>query len=152
MHACIDLADMPTIHWACAMYIVGCTTHSNTNSLLLYFMHTWIDTFIHSMNSYIVCVVYTYRIRKKVVSLCVYKHGDWLQLHTGYYRYDSINTLVIFHATGAIPIQVGNHDVLTHLRYPVHSSQYYKQRSSQELWTLGSFITVPGTMNIRFFN
>ena len=35
------------------------------------------------------------RIEIKVVSLCVYKHGDWLQLSTHHDRYDCINTLVI---------------------------------------------------------
>ena len=65
-----------------------------------------------------------------MVSLCVYKDGDWLQLDTFTERYDSINTLVMFYATTAIPIQVGDHVVLTQLQYPVHSSQYYKQRSS----------------------
>ena len=74
----------------------------------------------------------SYRIQRKVVSLCVYKDGDWLQLSTMHDRYDSINTLVMYCATTAIPIPVGDHVVfiLTHLRHPVHSSQYYKQRSS----------------------
>ena len=68
-----------------------------------------------------------------VVSLCVYKDGDWLQLETLDDRYDSINTLVMRCATAAIPIPVGDHVVLTYLRYPVHSSQYYKQRSSHRV-------------------
>ena len=62
--------------------------------------------------------------------MCVYKDGDWLQLSTWRSRYDSINTLVMRYATTAIPITDGDHIVLTYLRYPVHSSQYYKQRSS----------------------
>ena len=65
-----------------------------------------------------------------MVSLCVYKDGDWLQLDTLSERYDSINTLVMQSATAAIPIPVGDHVVLTYLQYPAHSSQYYKQRSS----------------------
>ena len=66
-----------------------------------------------------------------MVSLCVYKGGDWLQLDTLTERYDSINTLVMHSAITAINIMtVGDHEVLTQLRYPVHSSQYYKQRSS----------------------
>ena len=65
-----------------------------------------------------------------MVSLCVYKDGDWLQLDTFTERCDSINTLVMYSATTAYPIPVGDHVVLTYLRYPVHSSQYYKQRSS----------------------
>ena len=68
-----------------------------------------------------------------VVSLCVYKDGDWLQLGTVPERYDSTNTLVMFRATIAIPIPVGDHVVLTQLRYPVHSSQYYKRRSSHKV-------------------
>ena len=65
-----------------------------------------------------------------MVSLCVYKDGDWLQLSARRYRYDSINALVMHCATAAIPIPVGDHNVLTHFQYPVHSSQYYKQRLS----------------------
>ena len=72
----------------------------------------------------------SYRVQRKVVSLCVYKDGDWLQLSTLPDRYDSMNTIVMHCATNAIPIPVGDHVVLTHLQYPVHSSQYYKQRSS----------------------
>ena len=65
-----------------------------------------------------------------MVSLCVYEDGDWLQLDTFTDRYDSINTLVMQSATTATPITVGDHEVLTYLQYPVHSSQYFKQRSS----------------------
>ena len=65
-----------------------------------------------------------------MVSGCVYKDGDWLQLGTVPDRYDSINTLVMYGATTAHPIPVGDHVVLTNLQYPVHSSQYYKQSSS----------------------
>ena len=63
--------------------------------------------------------------------MCVYKEWDWLQLDTLTERYDSINTLVIRFATGTIQVSVGDHEVLTCLQYPVHSSQYYKQRSSE---------------------
>ena len=79
-------------------------------------------------------VVLHYRVQRDVVSLCVYKDGDWLQLDILDERYDSINTLVMHCATAAIPIPVGDHVVLTHLQYPVHSSQYYKQRSSHTVW------------------
>ena len=65
-----------------------------------------------------------------MVSLCVSKELDWLQLDTSADRYDSINTLVMRYATAAHPVPVGDHVVLTNLQYPVHSSQYYKQRSS----------------------
>ena len=65
-----------------------------------------------------------------MVSLYVYKDGDWLQLDTFIERYDSINTLVMHRATSATPIPVGDHVVLTHLQYPVHSSQYYKTSHS----------------------
>ena len=65
-----------------------------------------------------------------MVSLCVYKDGDWLQLHIYTGRYDSINTLVMRLATGGIQLPVGDHLIFTQLRYPVHSSQYYKQRLS----------------------
>ena len=65
--------------------------------------------------------------------MCVYKEWDWLHLDILPNRYDSINTLVMYCATAAIPISVGDHEVLTILRYPVHSSQYYKQRSSHRV-------------------
>ena len=72
-----------------------------------------------------VCWLYTYRVQREVVSLCVYKEGDWLQLDRSYRRHDSINTLVMYYVTAAYPIPVGDHELLTNLRYPVHSSQYY---------------------------
>ena len=62
--------------------------------------------------------------------MCVCKEGDWLQLGVSPHKYDSINTLVTHCATAAIPIVVDDHRLLIYLRYPVHSSQYYKQRSS----------------------
>ena len=65
-----------------------------------------------------------------MVSLCVYKEGDWLQLDMLRERYDSINTLVMRCAIAGYFIPVGDHVVHTYFRYPVHSSQYYKQRSS----------------------
>ena len=64
-----------------------------------------------------------------MVSLHVYKEGDWLQLGTYIERFDSLNTLVMSYATAAIHIPIGDYVVLTHLRYPVHSSQYHKQKS-----------------------
>ena len=63
-----------------------------------------------------------------MVSLCVYKDGDWLQLGTLRDRYDSINTLVMYCAITGSYIPVGDHVVSVYFRYPVHSSQYYKQR------------------------
>ena len=86
-----------------------CTTHNDTHSLFV--------------------VPNSYRVQQNVVSLCVYKDGDWLQLGRLRSRYDSINTLVMCFSTAAIPMLVGDHVVLIHLRYPVHSSQYYKQQS-----------------------
>ena len=68
-----------------------------------------------------------------MASLCVYKDGDWLQLGTFNERFDSINTLVMYGAAGALPIPVSDHVVLTYLRYPVHSSQYFQQRSSHRV-------------------
>ena len=55
------------------------------------------------------------RIQRKVVSLCVYKHGDWLQLSTYHDRYDCINTLVIHCATAyCFPVPVGDHKCTHH--------------------------------------
>ena len=71
------------------------------------------------------------RVHRKVVSLCVYKEGDWLRMGTWSNNYDSINTLVMHRATAAaIPMIFDDHKLLVNLRYPVHSSQYYEQRSS----------------------
>ena len=62
--------------------------------------------------------------------MSVYKEDDWLQPGTFPERYDSINTLVMYHAITAFGISFGDRKGLVYLRYPVHSSQYYKQRSS----------------------
>ena len=87
----------------------------------------------HTVTHSLFVVLHTYRVQRKVVSLCVYKDGDWLQLDTSYYRFDSINTLVMHSAITATSIPVGDHVVLTYLRYTVHSPQYYKQRSSHRV-------------------
>ena len=67
-----------------------------------------------------------FRVQRKVVSLCVYRDGDWLHFERTRDRYDSINTLVMQCATTAFPILIGDHDVLVNFRYPVHSSKYNK--------------------------
>ena len=63
-----------------------------------------------------------------MVSLGVFKDGDWLQLEMYNERFDSINTFVMYYAVSAIHMPVGDHVVLTYLQYPVHSLQYYTQR------------------------
>ena len=87
------------------------------------------------------------RIQRKVVSLCVYKHGDWLQLSTYHDRYDCINTLVIHCATCTaycFPVPVDH----THLWYPVHLSQFYSVWNcvlllqKTLLWKFCSFISL----------
>ena len=96
----------------------------------------WVQWY-HATVTHTPCIVCccSYRIQRKVVSLCVYKHGDWLQLSTYHDRYDCINTLVIHCATAyCFPVPVGDHNILTHLWYPVHSSQFCKQRSSHSVW------------------
>ena len=46
------------------------------------------------------CFLNNSRVQGKVLRLCVYKgNNDWLQLHTWRERYDSINTLIVFHVT-----------------------------------------------------
>ena len=71
------------------------------------------------------CLLF-FRVKRKVVSLCVYREGDWLRLETWNERYDSINTLVMHSVTTTVPIPIGDHTVLACFQYPVHSSQYYK--------------------------
>ena len=73
-----------------------------------------------------VCCLLFFRVQRKVVSLCVYREGDWLRLEGVRSRYDSINTLVIRNVTLAVPISIGDHIVRANFRYPVHSSKYYK--------------------------
>ena len=65
-----------------------------------------------------------------MVSLCVYRDGDWLQLDAMSDKCDSIKTLVMRCAITGYFIPVGDHVVHAYFRYPVHSSQYYKQKSS----------------------
>ena len=61
-----------------------------------------------------------------MISLCVYREGDWLRLEGVRNRYDSINTLVMYNVIAAVPIPIGDHEVQAFFRYPVHSSKYYK--------------------------
>ena len=61
-----------------------------------------------------------------MVSLCVYRDGDWLHFERSSDRYDSINTIVMLRLIAAIPIPIGDHKVLIYFRYPVHSSKYHK--------------------------
>ena len=70
------------------------------------------------------CLLF-FRVQRKVVSLCVYRDGDWLLLERTRERYDSINTLVMHRLTRVVPISIGNHKILVNFRYPVHSSKYY---------------------------
>ena len=66
------------------------------------------------------CFLKYSRVQGEVLSLCVYKgNNDWLQLHTWRERYDSINTLVMFCATSAFTIPIGDHALFVYLRYPV---------------------------------
>ena len=73
------------------------------------------------------CLMFTFfsRIQKKVVSLQVYKEGDWLRLETLRERYDSIKTLVMYRASSAISIPMSGYQALAYLRYPVNSSYKY---------------------------
>ena len=71
------------------------------------------------------CLLF-FRVQRKVVSLCVYREGDWLHLDRRRKRYDSINTIVMLCAITTVPITIGDHKVLVNFRYPVHSSKYYK--------------------------
>ena len=47
----------------------------------------------------------------------------WLHFERDRDRYDSMNTIVMYHLTTAIPIPIGDHKVLVNFRYPVHSSK-----------------------------
>ena len=73
-----------------------------------------------------VCCLLFFRVQRKVFSLCVYREGDWLRFEGVRSRYDSINTLVMYSVTQAVPISIGDHIVVVYFRYPVHSSKYYK--------------------------
>ena len=73
-----------------------------------------------------VCYLLFFRIQGKVVSLCVSREYDWVRLEDYRDRYDSINTLVMYCATAAVPISIGDHEVQACFQYPVYSSKYYK--------------------------
>ena len=73
-----------------------------------------------------VCCFLFFRVQRKVVSLCIYREGDWLKLEGWRERYDSINTLVMHCANGTFPISIDDHIVRAGFRYPVYSSKYYK--------------------------
>ena len=74
-----------------------------------------------------VCCLLFFRVQRKVVSLCVYREGDWLELEDVRERYDSINTLVMRYVSTTVPIPSGDHTVRAFFRYPVYSSKYYKK-------------------------
>ena len=74
-----------------------------------------------------VCCLLFFRLQRKVVSLCVYKEGGWLELEYVRERYDSINTLVMYCATSATPIPIGDHTVQACFLYPVYSSKFHKK-------------------------
>ena len=73
------------------------------------------------------CCLLFFRVQRKVVSLCVYREGDWLKLEKMRDRYDSINTLVMRCVTMSLPISIGDHTVRVFFRYPVYSSKYHKK-------------------------
>ena len=73
-----------------------------------------------------VCCLLFFRVQSKVVSLRVYREGDWLRLEGVRERYDSINTLMMYSVIAAVPIPIGDHIVRVCFRYPVYSSKYYK--------------------------
>ena len=54
-----------------------------------------------------VCCLLFFRVQRKVVSLCVYREGDWLRLEGARSRFDSINTLVMRCVIGAVPVSIG---------------------------------------------
>ena len=74
-----------------------------------------------------VCCLLFFRVQRKVVSMCVYREGDWLELEGMRERYDSINTLVMDYVSAAVPIPIGDHTVRACFRYPVYSSKYHKK-------------------------
>ena len=63
-----------------------------------------------------------FRVQRKVVSLCVYREGDWLKIEGLRNRYDSIITLVMQCATTATPIPIGDHTVQARFLYSTHQS------------------------------
>ena len=70
-----------------------------------------------------VCCLLFFRLQRKVVSLRVYREGDWLELEGLRNTHDSINTLVIRSFIGTVPISIGDHKVQACFRYPVHSAK-----------------------------
>ena len=60
-----------------------------------------------------VCCLLFFRVQRKVFSLCVYREGDWLRFEGVRSRYDSINTLVMYSVTQAVPISIGDPTSLT---------------------------------------
>ena len=74
-----------------------------------------------------VCCLLFFRVQRRVISLCVYREGDWLALEEVRARYDSINTLVMDCAVATFPISIGDHTVEACFQYPVYSSKYYKK-------------------------
>ena len=85
---------------------------------------------LYTISSLHVCVCVScllfFRVQRKVVSLCVYRDGDWLHFERERERYDSINTIVMDRLSVVVRIPIGDHVVLVHFQYPVHSSKYYK--------------------------
>ena len=75
-----------------------------------------------------VCCLLFFRVQRQVVSLCVYREGDWLRLEGVRERYDSINTLVMRSLVAATPISIGDHTVRACFQYPaVYTSKYHKK-------------------------
>ena len=70
-----------------------------------------------------VCCLLFFRVQRKVVSLCVYREGDWLRLEGLRDIYDSINTLVMSSVTTSTPIPIGDNTVQALFLYPVYSSK-----------------------------
>ena len=73
-----------------------------------------------------VCCLLFFRVQRKVISLCVYRKGDWLELEGVRERYDFIKTLVVHRVYTETPIPFGDHKVRLCFQYPVYSSKYYK--------------------------
>ena len=74
-----------------------------------------------------VCCLLSFRVQRKVFSLCVYREGDWLQLEGARAIFDTIKTLVMHGVTRSVRIPIfGDHEVRALFRYPVYSSKYYK--------------------------
>ena len=122
MYACISIVTCPPV---LLYHSLSMCNHSDQ------YANKW------QWHTLVVCCS-SCRVQRKVVSLCVFKEGDWLRLGTWSNRYDSINTLVMYRVIAAIPILVDDHRLLVYLRYPVHSSQYYMQWLFHTSWKLCS--------------